>query len=116
MRVELERTRLDLEATRRDLEEERLDREELERDAAQERVMAEELKTQLVVLRREVEQAIAQREREAEATQREREKSVNLQSVLEDFQLGEWPELIVRCLRYNYVCVSQGPGNTTSSR
>ncbi|CCO31210.1 GRIP domain-containing protein C119,12 [Rhizoctonia solani AG-1 IB] len=89
MRIEVEHARRDLESTRRELEEERLDREEFEREAAQERVMTEELKAQLVVLRREVEQAAAQRNREAEAVQREKEKSANLQSVLEDFQLGE---------------------------
>ncbi|CAE6447370.1 unnamed protein product [Rhizoctonia solani] len=89
MRIEVEHARRDLESTRRELEEERLDREEFEREAAQERVMTEELKAQLVVLRRDVEQAAAHRNREAEAVQREKEKSANLQSVLEDFQLGE---------------------------
>ncbi|KAF8741172.1 GRIP-related Arf-binding domain, partial [Rhizoctonia solani] len=93
MRGEAEHTRRDLEITRRELEEERLDREEFEREAAQERVMVEELKAQLVVLRREVEQAAAQRNREAEAVQREKEKSANLQSVLEDFQLAKDMEI-----------------------
>lgn len=75
--------------TRRELEGERLEREELEREAAQERVMAEEVRAQVSVLRREVEQAAALRARETEAVEREKEKSANLQSVLEDFQLGE---------------------------
>ncbi|CAE6344131.1 unnamed protein product [Rhizoctonia solani] len=93
MRVEVEHARRDLETTRRELEEERLDREEFEREADQERVMTEELKAQLAVLRREVEQAAAQRNREAEAVQREKEKSANLQSVLEDFQLAKDMEI-----------------------
>lgn len=75
--------------TRRELEGERLEREELEREAAQERVMAEEVRAQVSVLRREVEQAATLRARETEAVEREKEKSANLQSVLEDFQLGE---------------------------
>ncbi|QRV75862.1 GRIP domain-containing protein [Ceratobasidium sp. AG-Ba] len=92
-RLELEHTRTDLEATRRELEVERLEREDLEREAAQERVMAEEVRTQVSVLRREVEQAAALRAKDIEAIEREKEKSSNLQSVLEDFQLTKDMEI-----------------------
>ncbi|KAG9122784.1 hypothetical protein FRC07_000683 [Ceratobasidium sp. 392] len=92
-RLELEHTRGDLEATRRELEGERIEREELEREAAHERVMADEVKAQVGVLRREVEQAAALRARDLEAVEREKEKSTNLQSVLEDFQLAKDMEI-----------------------
>ncbi|KAF8595380.1 hypothetical protein BDV93DRAFT_501288 [Ceratobasidium sp. AG-I] len=92
-RLELEHTRGELEMTRRELEGERLEREELEREAAQERVMAEEVRAQVNVLRREVEQAATLRARETEAVEREKEKSANLQSVLEDFQLAKDMEI-----------------------
>ncbi|KAG8741949.1 hypothetical protein FRC10_002261 [Ceratobasidium sp. 414] len=92
-RLELEHTRGDLDATRRELEEERMEREELEREAAQERVMAEEVRAQVVVLRREMEQAAALRAKDTEAIEREKEKSANLQSVLEDFQLAKDMEI-----------------------
>jgi hypothetical protein len=85
-----------LEATRRELEGERMEREELEREAAQERVMSEEVRAQVGVLRREVEQTAALRARDSDAIEREKEKSANLQSVLEDFQLGEFMRLSTR--------------------
>ena len=73
-----------------ELEQVRIERDEWERKALQERVLADEARSTLENLRRDLEIEREAREREANALQIEREKVNNLQSVLEDFQAGEF--------------------------
>jgi hypothetical protein len=72
-----------------ELEQVRLEKDEWERKALQEHVLADEARSAVENLRRDLEIEREAREREASALQIEREKANNLQSVLEDFQAGE---------------------------
>lgn len=72
-----------------ELEQCRIDRDEWEQKALQERILADEAKTNLEVLRRDLEIEREAREHEHHELLIEREKASNLQSVLEDFQAGE---------------------------
>ncbi|KAF8478315.1 hypothetical protein JB92DRAFT_3047338 [Gautieria morchelliformis] len=78
-----EREMLELQGS---LERCRVERDEWERALLEERVVADEAKAALASSRRELALEKEARSREADELQRERERSVNLQSVLEDFQ------------------------------
>ena len=80
----------ELRETQTELEQCRIERDEWERKALQEHVIADEARTALENARRDVELEREARERDAAALQVEREKAENLQSVLEDFQTGEY--------------------------
>ena len=67
----------------------RIERDEWERETLQERVVLDEARAAVDVLRRDLELEREAREREADDLESERQKAVNLQSVLEDFQAGE---------------------------
>ena len=73
-----------------ELERVRLEKDEWERAALEERVVSEELRGMVERMKRELE--IEQGEREAQVREviREKKTAANLQSVLEDFQSGEW--------------------------
>ena len=72
-----------------ELEQVRIDRDEWERKALEEHIVADEAKSMLDSIRRDLEIEREAREREALALQTEQEKVNNLQSVLEDFQAGK---------------------------
>lgn len=76
-----------------DLEQVRIERDEWERKALQEHVVADEANSMLEDARRDLDIEREAREREAAALETEREKVENLQSVLEDFQGGEYTYL-----------------------
>jgi len=71
-----------------ELERCRLDRDEWERVALQERAVADDAKSSVEILRRDLELEAVARERVGAELQTEQEKSTNLQSVLQDFQSG----------------------------
>lgn len=73
-----------------DLEQVRTERDEWERKALHEHVVADEANSMLEDARRDLDIEREAREREAAALESEREKVENLQSVLEDFQGGEY--------------------------
>lgn len=81
----------ELRETQTELERCRMERDEWERTALQERVNAEETKSTLETLKHELEQEREARERVDADLDSEREKSDNLQSVLQDFQAGQFP-------------------------
>ena len=66
-----------------------MERDEWERTAMQEKVGAEESRITIESLQRDLELERDARERETGELEFEREKSGNLQSVLEDFQVGK---------------------------
>ena len=76
-----------------ELEQVRMERDEWERKALQEHIAADEAKSMADTLGRDLEIEREAREREAVALQTEQEKVNNLQSVLEDFQAGEYMRL-----------------------
>lgn len=71
-----------------ELEQIRMERDEWERKALHEHIVADESRSMMENLRRDLEIEREAREREATALQVEKEKVANLQSVLEDFQGG----------------------------
>ena len=71
-----------------DLERCRIERDEWEREALESRVSIDEAKTAAENYKRDLEIEREAREREHAELEAEREKTVNLQSVLEDFQNG----------------------------
>jgi hypothetical protein len=79
----------ELREVQNELERCRLERDEWERVALQERVVADEAKTAVDMYKRDLDLEREGRAREAGELELEREKSTNLQSVLEDFQVGE---------------------------
>lgn len=74
-----------------ELEQCRMDRDEWEREAMEDRVALDEARTSLENLRRDLEIEREARVSEHEELELEREKTSNLQSVLQDFQLGQLP-------------------------
>jgi len=76
-----------------ELEQSRIDRDEWENKAMQSQVVADEVRSTVEALRRDLEIEREAREREAMDLQIEREKCNNLQSVLEDFQAAKDHEL-----------------------
>ena len=72
-----------------ELEQCRMERDEWEQKALQEHIVADETKTSLDSLRRDLEVEREARIQESTQLEVEREKAANLQSVLEDFQAGE---------------------------
>jgi len=80
----------ELRETQSELEQCRMERDEWEQMAMQEKVMADEAKTAVESLKRDLELEREAREREAGELEFEREQSRNLQSVLEDFQAGAY--------------------------
>lgn len=66
-----------------------MERDEWERTAMQEKVGTEESRITIESLQRDLELERDARERETGELEFEREKSGNLQSVLEDFQVGK---------------------------
>ena len=72
-----------------ELEQCRMERDEWEQKALQEHIVADETKTSLDSLRRDLEVEREARIQESTQLEVEREKTANLQSVLEDFQAGE---------------------------
>lgn len=79
----------ELRETQSELEHCRMERDEWERTAMQEKVGAEESRITIESLQRDLELERDARERETGELEFEREKSGNLQSVLEDFQVGK---------------------------
>lgn len=79
----------ELRETQTELEQCRMERDEWEQKALQEHVSADEARTMLANLRRELEVERTAREMSAAELAVEREKCVNLQSVLEDFQAAK---------------------------
>lgn len=71
-----------------DLERCRVERDEWERLAMQEKAISDESKSAVEMLKRDLELEREVREREATELEAERERSNNLQSVLQDFQIG----------------------------
>ncbi len=80
----------ELRETQTELERCRIERDEWERVALQDKAMSDEYNTTMETLRRELELERGAREREAQELETEREKSDNLQSVLQDFQAGQY--------------------------
>ncbi|KDQ09068.1 hypothetical protein BOTBODRAFT_117647 [Botryobasidium botryosum FD-172 SS1] len=78
---------------RAELERCRVERDESERALLEERLAAEEARTSLQALEGELEALREENARCADELERERENSINLQSVLEDFQAGKEVEL-----------------------
>lgn len=81
----------ELRETQSELEQCRIERDEWEQKALQEHVVADEARSALETLRRELDTEQAARERDRAGLKNEREQSRNLQSVLEDFQSGACP-------------------------
>lgn len=91
-----------------DLERCRIERDEWEREALESRVSIDEAKTAAENYKRDLEIDREAREREHAELEAEREKTVNLQSVLEDFQNGTLLVQFSSDLRSNYIPFSQG--------
>jgi outer membrane murein-binding lipoprotein Lpp len=81
----------ELRETQTELERCRMEKEEWERMAMQDKVVADEARSNAEMYRRDLELEREARERDAAELESEREKSENLQSVLQDFQAGERP-------------------------
>ena len=64
--------------------------DECEHGLLKERVVSDGVKAELAGMRRELELEREVRLKDVDELEREWERSVNLQSVLEDFQSGEW--------------------------
>ncbi|KAK7039532.1 guanylate kinase [Favolaschia claudopus] len=91
----------ELRETQTELERCRMEKDEWERMAMQDRVVADEAKSNAEMYRRDLELEREAREREAAELESEREKSVNLQSVLQDFQAAKDHELRQAVKDYN---------------
>ena len=96
-----------------ELEQVRMERDEWERKALQEHIAADEAKSMVDTLGRDLEIEREAREREAVALQTEQEKVNNLQSVLEDFQAGKY---LWGCGDIHSPCSSKGPRTTGSGQ
>ena len=79
----------ELRETQLELERCRVERDEWERDAQELRIQADEARSELEVVKREMEFEQSTRSQQEKDLTSEREKTANLQSVLEDFQMGE---------------------------
>ncbi|KAJ7211371.1 hypothetical protein GGX14DRAFT_450107 [Mycena pura] len=79
----------ELRETQTELERCRMEKEEWERMASQDRIVADEAKSNAEMYRRDLELEREARERDAAELESEREKCANLHSVLQDFQAGE---------------------------
>lgn len=84
----------ELRETQTELERCRMEKEEWERMALQDKVVADEARSNAEMYRRDLELEREARERDAAELESEREKSENLQSVLQDFQAGECRSII----------------------
>lgn len=82
----------ELRETQGELERCRMERDQWERTAMRDKVAGEEARTAVESMKRDLVLEREAREREAGDLEFEREKSNNLQSVLEDFQAGVYPE------------------------
>jgi hypothetical protein len=78
----------ELRETQTELERCRMEKDEWERMALQDKVVADEARSNAEMYRRDLELEREARERDAAELESEREKSDNLQSVLQDFQAG----------------------------
>jgi chromosome segregation ATPase len=78
----------ELRETQIELERCRMERDECERSALQEQAISEELRSAVDELRRELQLLGAKKDKGALDLEHEREKTANLQSVLQDFQIG----------------------------
>ncbi|PFH48705.1 hypothetical protein AMATHDRAFT_149253 [Amanita thiersii Skay4041] len=83
----------ELRETQTELERCKLDRDELERTALHERAIADDIRSTLENLKRDLELEVDAKERLLNELDAERERSTNLQSVLEDFQSAKDHEL-----------------------
>ncbi|TFK73530.1 hypothetical protein BDN72DRAFT_761597 [Pluteus cervinus] len=83
----------DFRDTQLELERSRMERDEWEQAALQDRALAEDARSTLESLRRELEALHETRRRETQELEAEREKSSNLESVLQDFQAAKDHEL-----------------------
>ncbi|KAG6834980.1 hypothetical protein H0H93_005946 [Arthromyces matolae] len=76
-----------------ELEQCRIERDEWERSSLQEKTLSDDLKSSVETYKRELEIEREARDRELAELEAEREKSLNLQSVLQDFQIAKDHEL-----------------------
>ncbi|KAJ7461844.1 hypothetical protein B0H11DRAFT_1735726 [Mycena galericulata] len=91
----------ELRETQTELERCRMERDEWERMASQDKVVADEARSNAEMYRRDLELEREARERDAAELESEREKSENLQSVLQDFQAAKDHELRQAVKDYN---------------
>ncbi|KAJ7185521.1 hypothetical protein C8R46DRAFT_982162 [Mycena filopes] len=91
----------ELRETQTELERCRMEKEEWERMALQDKVVADEARSNAEMYRRDLELEREARERDAAELDSEREKSENLQSVLQDFQAAKDHELRQAVKDYN---------------
>ncbi|KAJ7158397.1 hypothetical protein C8R43DRAFT_1124991 [Mycena crocata] len=91
----------ELRETQTELERCRMEKEEWERMALQDKVVADEAKSNAEMYRRDLELEREAREKDAAELESEREKADNLQSVLQDFQAAKDHELRQAVKDYN---------------
>ncbi|KAJ7064897.1 hypothetical protein C8F01DRAFT_779575 [Mycena amicta] len=91
----------ELRETQTELERCRMEKEDWERVASQDKVMADEARSNADMYRRDMELEREAREREAAELESERERCNNLQSVLQDFQAAKDHELRQAVKDYN---------------
>ncbi|KAJ7266912.1 hypothetical protein B0H12DRAFT_1200853 [Mycena haematopus] len=91
----------ELRETQTELERCRMEKDEWERMALQDKVLADEARSNAEMYRRDLELEREARERDATELESEREKSENLQSVLQDFQAAKDHELRQAVKDYN---------------
>lgn len=91
----------ELRETQTELERCRMEKDEWERMAQQDKVVADEAKSNAEMYRRDLELEREARERDAAELESEREKCENLQSVLQDFQAAKDHELRQAVKDYN---------------
>ncbi|KAJ7741451.1 hypothetical protein DFH07DRAFT_751141 [Mycena maculata] len=91
----------ELRETQAELERCRMEKDEWERMAMQDKVVADEARSNAEMYRRDLELEREARERDAAELESEREKSENLQSVLQDFQAAKDHELRQAVKDYN---------------
>ncbi|KAJ7240477.1 hypothetical protein C8J57DRAFT_1478116 [Mycena rebaudengoi] len=91
----------ELRETQTELERCRMEKDEWERMALQDKVVADEARSNAEMYRRDLELEREARERDAAELESEREKSENLQSVLQDFQAAKDHELRQAVKDYN---------------
>ncbi|KAJ6473552.1 hypothetical protein C8R47DRAFT_987262 [Mycena vitilis] len=91
----------ELRETQTELERCRMEKDEWERMAMQDKVVADEARSNAEMYRRDLELEREARERDAAELDSEREKSENLQSVLQDFQAAKDHELRQAVKDYN---------------
>ncbi|KAJ7359187.1 hypothetical protein DFH08DRAFT_405602 [Mycena albidolilacea] len=91
----------ELRETQAELERCRMEKDEWERMALQDKVVADEARSNAEMYRRDLELEREARERDAAELESEREKSDNLQSVLQDFQAAKDHELRQAVKDYN---------------